>query len=127
MTDESPAPDTGSDDAVERATDEPDGPAITEPIEEWEEQCPGPALRVRYLGSGSATSGTFTAEMSDGTSQGDTSLPIRNQSGSLGLIWCAPRGTFVYLSIQNAGRSGSVVCEIEIDGAYVIASCNGSA
>lgn len=49
----------------------------------------------------------------------------------------AGRGEFVYLSIQNSHETGSVECRILVDGeviesarssgAYVIASCSGSA
>lgn len=45
-------------------------------------------------------------------------------------------GDFVYISAQNNGESGSVICEIKLDGnawkqstssgAYTIASCSGS-
>jgi hypothetical protein len=45
-------------------------------------------------------------------------------------------GTFVYIAAQNKGESGSVTCEIRVDGAafkhsvsqggYAIATCNGA-
>ena len=88
---------------------------------------------------------TVTYKIS-GTARG-ASLTYTNASGGIeqqeavALPWqqsfSARRGQFVSISAQNAGRSGSITCEILLDGvsvktstsegAYRIASCSGSA
>ena len=113
----------------------------TGPPSAWEIACPGTARLVTYTGTGTGYARTrgvsYTAQTSDGTSQGDTDVPITNKSGSLGLQWCAPVGEFVYFSVQNNGQTGSVTCGIEVDGravaantsygGYAVVSCDGRA
>ena len=90
-------------------------------------------VQVTYRVTGTANTVRLTYENASGnTEQKD---PVR-------VPWTAtytmPRGAFVYISAQNNGNtSGSVVCEIlvngvvieqaESSGKYVIASCRGTA
>ena len=104
---------------------------------EWEYDCPGSDRRVIYFGEGSARSVSFTAQVNGGSSQGETSLPVTNTKGQLGLRQCMAPSDFVYFSIQNQDDYGDVTCKIEVDGrmissvrsagAYVIATCSGMA
>ena len=89
-----------------------------------------PALyTVEYKVSGSASSVSLTYKNSTGgTEQKDVYTPWSTS------FKCMP-GNFLYLSAQNEDKTGSVTCEIWVNGilyktstssgAYVIASCNG--
>ena len=111
-----------------------DAPTSTAPPSEHERECPGSAVEVRYQAWGSASGVSYTAALPSGTSQGEASLPLKNQNGALGLRFCQSPGEFLYFSVQNMGDSGSVGCTIEVDGevaakiessgAYVIATCD---
>lgn len=81
--------------------------------------------------SGTARSLSLTIDNGSGNmSQGTNKA--NNQTVDLGQL---RRGTFVYISAQNEGDTGTVRCEILVDGvvveeaessgAYVIASCSG--
>jgi hypothetical protein len=88
--------------------------------------------RVRYAITGTAKTVSITMENAQGNTEqfGEVSVPVQI---SLGVVPC---GTFVCISAQNQGRSGSVSCEITHNsrpgeeatsvGEYVIASCSGS-
>lgn len=89
-------------------------------------------VNVEYRVDGTANSVDLTIENSSGnTEQRDNvALPYRQSFN-------VERGAFVYLSAQNNGERGTVECEIRVngvpietaesEGAYVIASCSGSA
>lgn len=91
---------------------------------------------VVYQADGGAREASYTLRSDNGgTVQGDISLPLKNQAGDVGLTFTGfKRGDFVYLSIQNAGDSGTVTCRIVVDGvellsntsdgAYKIATCS---
>ncbi len=92
---------------------------------------------VEYEVEGSATSVNITMETPSGTSQGsDKAVPLRTDAGN-GITLSFSRGSFVYISAQNQGESGTVTCRITVDGkiisentssgAYSIASCDGQA
>lgn len=101
---------------------------------EHESMCPGYPVEVRYHAWGSASGVSYTAALPSGTSQGEASLPLKNQRGALGLRFCQDPGEFLYFSVQNMGESGNVGCTIEVDGvavskiessgSYVIATCD---
>lgn len=87
--------------------------------------------RVTYKVTGTASRASLTYENEQGgTEQTKVGIPWQ-QSMSV------KRGAFLYLSVQNEGKIGSITCEIWVDGvkwkestssgAYVIASCSGSA
>lgn len=91
---------------------------------------PPPTYRVTYEVTGSASSVSVTLENDQGgTEQGEYALPFKE-------TFTMERGDFAYISAQNQGESGSVTCRILIDGeewrestsegAYVIASCDGT-
>src|SRR5262249_54350867 len=85
--------------------------------------------RVDYTVSGSARSASLTyVNETGGTEQISVRLPWQ-------LRMDVPGGTYVAVSAQNNGETGSVTCTIQTDlepfktstsqGAYKIASCNG--
>jgi len=86
---------------------------------------------VKYEVTGTAQTVDITlSNKEEGTSQfGDVSVPWS-------MSFVAPRGNFVYLSAQNQGQTGTVICTIYINGdqfksstssgAYVIATASGS-
>jgi|SRR3990172_6512500 len=87
--------------------------------------------RVIYKVTGTASRASLTYENAQGgTEQTVVSIPWQESM-------IVDSGDFLYLSAQNEGESGSVTCEIWVDGvkwkestsrgAYVIASCSGSA
>lgn len=87
--------------------------------------------RVVYKISGTASRAFLTYQNEQGgTEQTEISIPWK---GTL----TVKEGEFLYISAQNQGDSGSVTCEIWVNdtkwkestssGAYVIASCSGSA
>lgn len=98
--------------------------------------CSGSRRHVEYHADGSGT-GSITMAKPDGTEQGEVNLPMKNQSGTKGIHFCADVGEFVYISVQNRDSSGSVECSIVVDGVevasnrsvggYVIAACDGVA
>ena len=86
---------------------------------------------ISYEASGSSGSYSYTIETSSGgTSQGYTGNGVFYEG------WFRD-GEFVYVSLQNQNRDGSVTCTIKgdgavrkqttSDGAYVIATCSGRA
>jgi hypothetical protein len=100
--------------------------------------CPIGRLEVRYLVDGTARSASITMETSTGVSQAaDRSVPLETTTGERGLTQCFSPGSFVYISAQNEGETGNVICSIEVDGitisrntgagAYAIATCDGTA
>ena len=70
------------------------------------------------------------------TQQSDVVVPMKSKLGNP-LTYSAYPGDFLYISAQNQGEYGSVTCTIKVDGvtlisntssgAYVIATCDGSA
>lgn len=87
--------------------------------------------QVSYKVTGTASRASLTYENEQGgTEQTEVRIPWQ-ETMTVG------QGAFLYLSVQNEGESGSVTCEIWVDGvkwkestsrgAYVIASCSGSA
>jgi len=87
--------------------------------------------RVTYKVTGTASQASLTYRNEQGgTEQTKVRIPWQESL-------TVKRGAFLYLSAQNEGKSGSVTCEIWVDdvkwkestssGAYVIASCSGSA
>jgi hypothetical protein len=88
-------------------------------------------FKVTYRVSGSAGSVALTYRNAmGGTEQSRVRVPWEQTFDAQG-------GTFLYLSVQNAGVDGSVTCEIALDGevrtrststgAYVIAECSNAA
>ncbi|MGI5287990.1 hypothetical protein ACQEVF_32260 [Nonomuraea polychroma] len=88
----------------------------------------GPRLVVYKLGG--TGFGDVTLQSATGTEQyTDVELPNETSYKIL-------RGSFAYVSVQNTAAEGSVTCEIVVDGtvisrnssdgAYVIATCQGS-
>jgi hypothetical protein len=94
---------------------------------------------VVYHAGGTATTASLTlTNETDGTEQVTTGVPVMNKTGTDGLhLGRLPCGTFVYISAQNQDTPGTISCEITADGvtieqaessgAYVIASCSGTA
>jgi len=93
---------------------------------------------VIYAADGEGTKDASYTLRSDngGTVQGDIDLPLKNKAGDVGLTFKGfGSGDMVYLSIQNANASGSVTCQIIVDGVevsrntssggYKIATCTG--
>lgn len=94
---------------------------------------------VTYKVQGSATGADLTMSTANGgTSQASgKAVPLRNATtGTEGISFSASRGTFLYISAQNTGESGTITCIIEVDGiemvrntssgAYTIATCSDS-
>lgn len=88
-------------------------------------------VEVVYSITGSAGSVSITQRnASGGTEQYDSSLPLSRS------FWIRP-GSFLYISAQNNGDSGDVSCALtrsgrtvqtaSSSGAYVIATCSGTA
>ena len=91
----------------------------------------GCAPKVEYVVSGTAGSVDLTYSNQSGNSE---------QLSGVSLPWTyefdGASGDFLYISAQNNGRSGSVVCDIYVNeklietstssGAYVIATASGS-
>lgn len=86
---------------------------------------------IMYKVSGTAYSGSVTYENAQGgTEQQDISIPWTT-------YLTVTDGAFLYLSVQNNHETGSVTCEIWVDGSewksstssggYVIADCSGIA
>ncbi|MEV0993376.1 MmpS family transport accessory protein [Nonomuraea sp. NPDC050202] len=107
-------------------------PATTAPA--TPEPTPTPATvypeTVVYRAYGDAYLADLTMETPSGTRQvADVELPAEE-------TWLMHSGEFVYVSAQSKGETGSITCEIavdgkvisrnESDGAYVIASCQGT-
>jgi hypothetical protein len=95
-------------------------------------------VEITYDVRGSASDADVTVETPTGVSQQQgADIPLRNQTGSHGLIFTFDPSAFVYVSAQNADSYGDVVCTIERDGevisrnqasgAYAIATCEGTA
>ena len=94
-------------------------------------------VEVVYYVDGTARSADITIETPTGTSQQSVDIPLVNRGGTRGLRFTFSPGSFVYISAQNRGETGTVRCGIEIDGitiaentsqgAYSIAQCDGSA
>jgi hypothetical protein len=94
---------------------------------------------VRYKVGGTARTADITISNGSGDSsqQSDIKVPLRNQhDGTEGIILSdVPEGTFLYISAQNQGSSGTITCAIEVDGipvktnqssgGYTIATCSG--
>jgi hypothetical protein len=85
---------------------------------------------VVYRAYGDAYLADLTMETPSGTRQvADVELPAEE-------TWLMHSGEFVYVSAQSKGETGSITCEIAVDGkvisrttsegAYVIASCQGT-
>lgn len=98
-------------------------------------------VEVEYFVEGTADSVdiTYSTASGDIAQQSSVQVPLRREDGgdrgiSLGRV---RPGTPVYISAQNNGGHGSVICSIESDGvqvaetessgAYVIAQCSGRA
>ena len=86
-------------------------------------------VTVGYSITGSANQADLTYQNADaGTEQINSVVPY-------GLSFTMKRGSFVYVSAQNTGESGTISCEILINsksfkkstssGAYKIATCSG--
>jgi len=91
----------------------------------------GTTYKVIYKITGTASRASLTYNNEQGgTEQTEVAIPWEKQ-------FTVKRGEFLYISAQNEGETGSVTCEIWVDGkkwksstssgAYVIASCDGSA
>ena len=87
--------------------------------------------------TGTALSVDITLQVGKTQSQqSKVTVPMRTKDGSL-LTFSAQPGDFLYISAQNQGDTGTVTCSIKEEGvevstntssgAYVIASCDGSA
>lgn len=100
---------------------------------------PDAPLVVTYevVGQGTSTA-SLTIATPTGTSQSKADLPVRNKSGSEGLIFHGfSHGAFLYVSAQNDEDSGEVTCRIKVgdavvsensaSGAYEIATCQAQA
>lgn len=97
------------------------------------------ASTVLYEVEGSATSVSITVETPTGTSQAkERAVPLTTEDstvGNRGLSFQFKSGAFVYISAQNEGETGTVICRITVDGvvvsentadgAYAIATCKG--
>lgn len=90
---------------------------------------------VTYLVDGTAESVDLTMQLNGGTSQQEASLPLKNKSGTDGIIQQLPVGSFIYVSAQNQDDYGTVTCHLVVDGVeiqavtstsdYGIATCKG--
>ena len=89
------------------------------------------ALQVEYRVGGTAERASLTySNVDGGTDQASVSLPYT-------ATLTVTAGEFLYLAAQNEGGTGSIVCEIwidgapwrtaEVSGAYGIAACSGRA
>lgn len=90
-----------------------------------------------YYVDGSASGANVTYTTGSGTSQASVDLPLMNKAGKMGIQMVgddAPH--FLYISAQNTGDSGDLMCQITVDGivvaqnsasgAYMIATCQAS-
>src|SRR5262249_13952996 len=119
------------------AVEGPSGPAAAAT------PAPGPQAAVR---PGSRGEFTFNVTYRVSGTAGAARLTYRNAEGAtvqstVRIPWessfDAKGGTFLYVSAQNQGATGSVVCEILLDGerrtsststgAYVVAECSNAA
>lgn len=99
----------------------------------------GALRKVVYFVDGSASSADITYATASGISQqSGVSVPlVRSATKEPGIVFMMPAGTFVSISAQNKGETGTLNCRIEVDGipvssnsamgAYTIASCSGTA
>ncbi|TFD46891.1 DUF2510 domain-containing protein [Cryobacterium frigoriphilum] len=101
---------------------------------------PKPADQVKdqfvvvYNASGTAAGGSITVSTPSGIQQHDVSLPLKSTSGEVGMHLTVGTGEFLSIMIQNPADTGTVTCEIVVDGetvaentssaAYGIASCD---
>ncbi|KGJ71752.1 hypothetical protein GY21_20105 [Cryobacterium roopkundense] len=91
-------------------------------------------FKVVYHAGGSATGGSITMSTPNGIQQHDVSLPLKSTSGETGVHFTVGNGEFLSIMIQNQADTGTVTCEIVVDGAtvaqnttsaaYGIASCD---
>jgi len=96
---------------------------------------------VEYFVTGTATTTDITYSTADGSTgqQAGVDVPLAKKSdGSPGIKFAGVRsGAFLYISAQNGGESGTIVCEIAVDGVtikhvessggYTIATCSAVA
>jgi hypothetical protein len=92
-------------------------------------------VTLSYYAEGTAITADITVVTPTGMEQSSVTLPLNNKSGTPGLHFEVPRGTYASISVQNRGDTGDVTCRIEVDGTvvsentsttdYGIASCNG--
>lgn len=92
---------------------------------------------VHYEVEGTAKGANLTFQTPSGTSQlNGKAVPLANKNtGVRGIRYDMPAGSFVYLSAQNTGSSGTITCRITVNGvvvaensssgSYAIASCSG--
>jgi hypothetical protein len=77
-------------------------------------------------------------EAPDGTRQETgRALPLRTSNNTPCVAYTFYAGDFIYISAQNEGGSGTVICTIKVngrvvanntsDGAYTIATCSSTA
>jgi hypothetical protein len=90
---------------------------------------------VTYEVVGGATKAGITYSTPSGTAQATVDVPLKTKAGDPVTFEAEP-GEFVYISAQNKGKSGNIICRISVDGvvistntssgAYAIASCDGT-
>lgn len=71
---------------------------------------------VSYHFSGTAAAATYTVDLPGWTSQGETILPIPVEPAWRGRV---ARSEPISVSVQNAGRRGTVSCQLLVDGVVV--------
>lgn len=107
------------------------GPRLSAQVTTLNAEAARGLVEVVYSVTGSAGSVSITQRnVGGGTEQYDSSLPLSRS------FWIRP-GSFLYISAQNNGDSGDVNCAItrsgrtvqtaSSSGAYVIATCSGTA
>jgi hypothetical protein len=107
------------------------GPRLSAQVTTLSAEAARGLVEVVYSVTGSAGSVSITQRnVGGGTEQYDSSLPLSRS------FWIRP-GSFLYISAQNNGDSGDVSCAItrsgrtvqtaSSSGAYVIATCSGTA
>lgn len=107
------------------------GPRLSAQVTTLSAEAARGLVEVVYSVTGSAGSVSITQRnVGGGTEQYDSSLPLSRS------FWIRP-GSFLYISAQNNGDSGDVRCNITSNGrtvqsasssgAYVIATCSGTA
>lgn len=90
-----------------------------------------------YYVTGTASGADVTYTTGSGTSQASVDLPLMNKSGKQGIQMVGDAAPdFLYISAQNSGESGEVMCQITVDGvvvaqntasgAFMIATCQAS-
>lgn len=95
---------------------------------------------VTYRIGGTAQGVDITMENAMGNTEQaqGKAVPLHNSTtGTEGVSFEARPGQYLYISAQNTGATGTVTCVIDVDGvvietatssgAYVIASCSGTA